>query len=257
MHLLISLTEHLTGWLLMFLLILVHKFSSLLLCLDLFFSILGNISGMVYEFPNGYNNTFGVERFRICEGLFDPSNVKVSISYIRVTILNNCFKGLLHSSVPVTWVLDIQRKWLNVQTNLCEGKSFFIGLVFKKYSKSYVSVKGFLLLGEDHRENLINGYKAGKWGFLDLRQEIMKLHDKTANKAVVYWVTQFHTFLDLLVSIKSYKKSLFFVKSWVERYISWRINKNSIPLCDPFCVFECNILFIRVLKAVPPLVSRK
>lgn len=66
----------------MFLLILVYKFSSLLLCLDLFFSILGNISGVVYEFPNGYNNTFGVERFRICEGLFDPSNVKVSICYI-------------------------------------------------------------------------------------------------------------------------------------------------------------------------------
>jgi len=88
---------------------LVYKFSSLLLCLDLFFSILGNISGVVYEFPNGYNNTFGVERFRICEGLFDPSNVKVSICYIRVTV--------------------------------CEG---------------------FLLLCEDHRENLINGYKAGK-----------------------------------------------------------------------------------------------
>lgn len=39
-------------------------------------SILGNIPGVVYEFPNGYNNTFGVERFKICEGLFDPSNVK-------------------------------------------------------------------------------------------------------------------------------------------------------------------------------------
>ena len=79
----------------MFLLILVHKFSSLLLCLDLFFSILGNISGMVYEFPNGYNNTFGVERFRICEGLFDPSNVKVSISYmyIRDTILTTASRA--------------------------------------------------------------------------------------------------------------------------------------------------------------------
>jgi len=39
-------------------------------------SVLGNIPGVVYEFPNGYNDMFGVERFRICEGLFDPSNVK-------------------------------------------------------------------------------------------------------------------------------------------------------------------------------------
>lgn len=38
--------------------------------------VLGNIPGVLYEFPNGYNNTFGVERFRIAEGLFDPSNVK-------------------------------------------------------------------------------------------------------------------------------------------------------------------------------------
>lgn len=43
-----------------------------------FSSVLGNIPGVLYEFPNGYNNTFGVERFRIAEGLFDPSNVKVS-----------------------------------------------------------------------------------------------------------------------------------------------------------------------------------
>ena len=77
------------------------KLTLLLLCLDLVFSILGNIPGVVYEFPNGYNNTFGVERFRICEGLFDPSNVKVSIYYIRVTVFNDCFKGLPCSSVPV------------------------------------------------------------------------------------------------------------------------------------------------------------
>ena len=46
--------------------------------LFVFSSVLGNIPGVLYEFPNGYNNTFGVERFRIAEGLFDPSNVKVS-----------------------------------------------------------------------------------------------------------------------------------------------------------------------------------
>lgn len=39
-------------------------------------SALESIPGVVYEFPNGYNDIFGVERFKICEGLFDPSNVK-------------------------------------------------------------------------------------------------------------------------------------------------------------------------------------
>lgn len=31
-----------------------------------------------YEYPNGYNCDFGAERLKIPEGLFDPSNVKVS-----------------------------------------------------------------------------------------------------------------------------------------------------------------------------------
>ncbi|XP_028517149.1 actin-like protein 6B isoform X2 [Exaiptasia diaphana] len=38
--------------------------------------ILNSIPLVSYEFPNGYNNSYGLERFRICEGLFDPSNVK-------------------------------------------------------------------------------------------------------------------------------------------------------------------------------------
>lgn len=34
-----------------------------------------------YEFPNGYNRDFGAERFRTCEGLFDPSVIKVNNSF--------------------------------------------------------------------------------------------------------------------------------------------------------------------------------
>ena len=30
-----------------------------------------------YELPNGYNFDVGAERLRICEGLFDPSTIKV------------------------------------------------------------------------------------------------------------------------------------------------------------------------------------
>ncbi|XP_025088716.1 actin-like protein 6A isoform X2 [Pomacea canaliculata] len=29
-----------------------------------------------YEYPNGYNQDFGYERFKVCEGLFDPSVIK-------------------------------------------------------------------------------------------------------------------------------------------------------------------------------------
>lgn len=33
-----------------------------------------------YELPNGYNCDFGAERLKIPEGLFDPSNAKVSLT---------------------------------------------------------------------------------------------------------------------------------------------------------------------------------
>ena len=29
-----------------------------------------------YEFPNGYHDDFGVERFKISEALFDPSGIR-------------------------------------------------------------------------------------------------------------------------------------------------------------------------------------
>lgn len=32
-----------------------------------------SIPHVPYEFPNGYNDEFGVERFKIPEALFDPS----------------------------------------------------------------------------------------------------------------------------------------------------------------------------------------
>ena len=30
-----------------------------------------------YELPNGYNQDFGYEKYKACEGLFDPSMIKV------------------------------------------------------------------------------------------------------------------------------------------------------------------------------------
>lgn len=35
-----------------------------------------------YEYPNGYNQDFGYERFKVCEGLFDPSVIKVPRCFI-------------------------------------------------------------------------------------------------------------------------------------------------------------------------------
>lgn len=54
---------------------LIQCFTILLLCSS---STAESMPTMHYEFPNGYNQDFGAERFRVCEGLFDPSVIKVA-----------------------------------------------------------------------------------------------------------------------------------------------------------------------------------
>ena len=39
--------------------------------------ICATIPQVTYEFPNGYRNEFGVERFKIAEALFDPQKIRV------------------------------------------------------------------------------------------------------------------------------------------------------------------------------------
>lgn len=65
-----------------------------------------------YEFPNGYNQDFSSERFKICEGLFDPSIIKdlpsgnsmLSAGHVVTTSVGMCdidIRPSLYSSVIV------------------------------------------------------------------------------------------------------------------------------------------------------------
>lgn len=59
---------------------------------------LSTIPHVPYEFVNGYNNEFGVERFKIPEALFDPMYVKggvstgLSASHVVTTSVGKFFK---------------------------------------------------------------------------------------------------------------------------------------------------------------------
>lgn len=65
-----------------------------------------------YEFPNGYNNEYGMERFRIPEALFDPAYNKspnahsmMSVSHVVTTSVGMCdidLRPALYGSVVVT-----------------------------------------------------------------------------------------------------------------------------------------------------------
>ena len=50
-----------------------------------------------YEFPNGYNSEFGIERFKIAEALFDPNRIRVpnantmlSAAHVVTTSVGEC-----------------------------------------------------------------------------------------------------------------------------------------------------------------------
>lgn len=50
-----------------------------------------------FEFPNGYNKDFSEERFKICEGLFDPSYIRVIlIKILPYIITTKCIHTLLN-----------------------------------------------------------------------------------------------------------------------------------------------------------------
>lgn len=66
-----------------------------------------------YEFPNGYNQDFGYEKYKVCEGLFDPSMIKdlpsgntmLSVGHVVTTSVGMCdidIRPSLYSSVIVT-----------------------------------------------------------------------------------------------------------------------------------------------------------
>uniref|UniRef100_T1JBA2 Uncharacterized protein n=1 Tax=Strigamia maritima TaxID=126957 RepID=T1JBA2_STRMM len=71
-----------------------------------------NMPTVHYEFPNGYNQDFGAERFKIPERLFDPSNLKgvvgntvLGISHIVTTSVGMCdidIRPSLYGSIIVT-----------------------------------------------------------------------------------------------------------------------------------------------------------
>ena len=39
--------------------------------------LVATIPQVTYEFPNGYRNEFGIDRFKIAEALFDPQKIRV------------------------------------------------------------------------------------------------------------------------------------------------------------------------------------
>lgn len=71
-----------------------------------------NIPQVSYEFPNGYHNEFGLERFKISESLFDPTKIRVpnantmlSVAHVVTTSVGMCdidLRPALYGSVVVT-----------------------------------------------------------------------------------------------------------------------------------------------------------
>jgi len=75
--------------------------------------VCGSMPAVSYEFPNGYRNDFGLDRFKIAESLFDPSRIKthphaatmLSAAHVVTTSVGMCdidLRPSLYGSVVVT-----------------------------------------------------------------------------------------------------------------------------------------------------------
>jgi len=74
--------------------------------------LVATIPQVTYEFPNGYRNEFGIDRFKIAEALFDPQKIRVpnantmlSVAHVLTTSVGMCdidLRPALYGSVVVT-----------------------------------------------------------------------------------------------------------------------------------------------------------
>ena len=72
----------------------------------------GSIPQVSHEFPNGYNDEFGMERFKISESLFDPSGIRgantgtmLGAAHVVTTSVGMCdvdLRPALYGNVVVT-----------------------------------------------------------------------------------------------------------------------------------------------------------
>jgi len=73
----------------------------------------GSIPQVMYEFPNGYNDDYGMERFKIAEALFDPSGIRgqtnsgtmLGAAHVVTTSVGMCdvdLRPALYGNVVVT-----------------------------------------------------------------------------------------------------------------------------------------------------------
>ena len=46
--------------------------------------VIASIPHVPHEFPNGYNDEFGAERFKIPEALFDPTGKIIVVLYVSL-----------------------------------------------------------------------------------------------------------------------------------------------------------------------------
>ena len=74
--------------------------------------VASNIPQVSYEFPNGYSNEFGIERFKISEALFDPNKIRVpnantmlSVAHVVTTSVGKLITSLSISYKPIIYII--------------------------------------------------------------------------------------------------------------------------------------------------------
>ena len=75
-----------------------------------------SIPSVEHEFPNGFHDDFGVERFKIAEALFDPSGIRgtktgamMGAAHVVTTSVGMCDVDLRCSATARPWFISVAR----------------------------------------------------------------------------------------------------------------------------------------------------
>lgn len=129
-----------------------------------------------YEFPNGYNNAFRIERFRLVEGLFDPRYIIRSSEEDAATAQSHA--PMIHMIRSALNNVDIDlRSLLLSNIVLMGGSTLMPGFGDRIYNELYTGIPGVSLEYINARQKLKFMHQEHLWkGSLVLGLEVLFLH---------------------------------------------------------------------------------
>ena len=100
--------------------------------------LVATIPQVTYEFPNGYRNEFGIDRFKIAEALFDPQKIRVPNANTMLSVAHVLTTSVGKYELKIYLRMYTQLRKFNHATFYFDS-SFAIRHFFRKTDPDFLS----------------------------------------------------------------------------------------------------------------------